>query len=91
MIKMYGVDSDKVNLLQNGIDFDLFESGPESTVSRKALGLRRDDIILGTVGNFRAEKNQKLLVQALGLLNGGNRKFKAVFIGDGPIFHSPER
>jgi len=84
MIKMYGVNSDKVNLLQNGIDVALFESGSERTVSRKALGLSWNDIILGTVGNFRSEKNQKLLVQALKLLNRIEPRFRAVFVGDGP-------
>jgi len=84
MINRYGVNSDNVNPLQNGIDVDLFESGSERTVPRKALGLSRDDIILGTVGNFRSEKNQKLLVQALKLLNRRDPRFRAVFVGDGP-------
>ena len=91
MINRYGVNSDNVNPLQNGIDVDLFESGSERTVPRKALGLSQDDIILGTVGNFRSEKNQKLLVQALKLLNRREPRFRAVFVGDGPCKAEVER
>jgi len=45
--------------------------------------LRPQDIVFGTVGNLRQEKNQELLIRALAIMKDKGRSFKALFIGDG--------
>jgi len=82
--EIYNVEEKRLALVLNGIDVNLFKKGREKTVSRKSLGLRPQDIVIGTVGNLRKEKNQELLIRALAIMKDMGRSFKALFVGDGP-------
>ena len=82
--EIYNVEEKRLALVLNGIDVNLFKKGREKTVSRESLGLRPQDIVIGTVGNLRKEKNQELLIMALAIMKDRGRSFKALFIGDGP-------
>ena len=81
---VYGVEEQRVTLILNGIDDNLFKKAKEETVRRASLGLKAQDIIIGTVGNLRKEKNQELLIRALAIIKDRGGSFKALFIGDGP-------
>jgi len=82
--EIYNVEEKRLALVLNGIDVNLFKKGREKTISRESLGLRPQDIVFGTVGNLRKEKNQELLIRALAIMKDRGRSFKALFIGDGP-------
>lgn len=81
--KVYGVEERKCALIVNGIDLERFRNGNRATI-RAQLGLGTDDVVIGTVGNLRQEKNQGLLIQALALLQEWGLSFKGVLVGDGP-------
>jgi len=81
----YGIEEKRIGLVVNGIDINRFKKAKEETVNRAALDLKPHDIVVGTVGNLRREKNQELLIRALALISRSSKSFKAVFIGDGPL------
>ena len=82
--EIYNVEEKRLALVLNGIDVNLFKKCRAKTVSRESIGLRPQDIVIGTVGNLRKEKNQGLLIRALAIMKDRGRSFKALFIGDGP-------
>ncbi|WP_243373854.1 glycosyltransferase [Geotalea sp. SG265] len=71
-------------LTLNGIDMDRFNPSGDRMVLRESLGLKADDVVVGTVGNLRREKNQALLIRAIALLKEWGRGCRGVIVGDGP-------
>ena len=53
----------KISLIINGIDLMRFKS-IDSTMLKKQLGFKSDDILIGMVANIRPEKNHKILISA---------------------------
>lgn len=84
LYNVYNVDKERLALVQNGIDLNQFKKNNEKTISRKSLGLKENDIVIGIVGNLRIEKNQQLLIRALALLSKTSKKYKIVLVGNGP-------
>lgn len=82
--KVYAIGDGKAALTPNGIDVDLFKAGANASSMRASLGLKPDDVVIGTVGNLRVEKNQALLIRAIALLKEWALPYKAVIVGDGP-------
>lgn len=81
--KVYRVEERKSALIPNGIDMDRFRNSGGALV-RARLGLKTDELVIGTVGNLRQEKNQGLLLRAVALLQERGLPYKAVLVGDGP-------
>lgn len=74
----------KLRIINNGIDLDKF-SYDENTRNkiRNGLGILEDEILIGHVGRFSYEKNQKLLIEIMDRLNKHNEKVKLLLIGSG--------
>ena len=60
---MIGVRRNKVHLIKNGIDIQLFENAKRSDL-RRELNIGERAKIIGMVANIRSEKNHKLLISA---------------------------
>ena len=76
----------KVTYLPNGIDTARF-SPPTLEASRRArhaLGLDPSELVVGTVGHLRAEKNQARLLRAFAAL-ARRRPARLLLVGDGPL------
>jgi len=84
------VDSDKVAYIPNGCDISEFYPGKDAEVRRK-LGIREDDIVVGTVGSLVELKDQKSLIEAFGRLAGPRNNIKLMLVGDGPMRNELER
>jgi glycosyltransferase involved in cell wall biosynthesis len=54
---------DKIYFINNGIDVELYRERNGNKL-REELGIKKDEIVLGMVGNLRPEKNHKLLISA---------------------------
>jgi glycosyltransferase involved in cell wall biosynthesis len=54
---------DKIYFINNGIDLEPYR-GRNGDRLREELGIKRKEIVLGSVGNLRREKNHKLLISA---------------------------
>jgi glycosyltransferase involved in cell wall biosynthesis len=70
----------RVRYLPNGVDLERFRPAPRrdgEAASREA------DVVVGTVGHFRPEKNQAMLVEAFARCRHRPRA-RLVLVGDGP-------
>jgi glycosyltransferase involved in cell wall biosynthesis len=82
--RAYAMVGSKAVLTPNGIDMGRFAPVGDRIKLRESLGLKGDDLVVGTVGNLRREKNQALLIRALALLKEWGKHYRAVIVGDGP-------
>jgi glycosyltransferase involved in cell wall biosynthesis len=81
--KEYGLGESKAAYIPNGIDMKLFR--PQGGAGlRASMGIKETDLVIGTVGNLRPEKNQALLIRAAGLLKEWGFSSRIVVVGDGP-------
>ncbi len=82
-IKKTGIS--KVKVILNGIDFQNLQSGNISTITRKSLGIKNDDIVVLTVGSYTDQKHQMAI---LGIAEQMIKKYKNMkFLCAGPILN----
>jgi glycosyltransferase involved in cell wall biosynthesis len=75
----------KVITIPNGIDFVRFESNLLSkNEARTKLGLKQDNIVIGSVSNFYAPKNIPAYIDTIRDVIDQNPSLHFVLIGDGP-------
>lgn len=80
---LYGAAADRAMLIPNGIDISAYAFDPAVRERVRAeLGIG-DDIVVGCVGRFRAEKNQAFLVGVLKELLRREVSARIMFLGDG--------
>ncbi len=80
---LYGANK-PYTVINNGItsrDYLFSRSAREDI--RAYLDIDDDCLVIGHIGEFNEQKNQKFLVDVAGILDSKNRKFKMVLIGDG--------
>ena len=79
------VNSDKVFILPNAIDLNRFIFSEEKRMQlRIKLGIEKKDFVIGNIGRFVKQKNQKFLIDVLSQLSR-NQSVKLVFIGSGEL------
>ncbi len=76
---VWSIPSTRVEHFENGIDLTRFS--PDGPVDRSYAG--EDEVVIGSVGALRAEKNLKRLVRVFHRAADG-RNAKLVIVGDGP-------
>lgn len=75
-----------VHVLIHGIDLATVRTGREArTEARARLSLGEGELVVGTVGNFTAKKDHRLLVGAVALLHAGGLGARLVLVGSGPL------
>ena len=73
----------------NAIDLERFAFRPEKRDALRArLGIGRDEIVLGHVGRFHAQKNHEFLVELLAALNQNSSKYRLLMVGGGDRLES---
>ncbi|CAN5558094.1 glycosyltransferase family 4 protein [soil metagenome] len=72
-----------IRFLPNGVDTEMFTPGSTAD-ARRRLNLPADDLIIGTVGHLRAEKNQERLLRAFAKLST-TQPARLLFVGGGPL------
>lgn len=80
LVKGWGVDSDKIHVIYNGIDFKSLDITREE--ARKKIGIHGNIII--TAGRLVSWKGFKMLIKIMPQLLGLNQFFRLVIIGNGP-------
>lgn len=79
-------------IVRSGIDIASFRKGTRSRAAvRRELGLRRDDAVVGTVGNFKPQKAPLDFVNAAALVARAVPRAKFVMVGDGELRAGAER
>jgi glycosyltransferase involved in cell wall biosynthesis len=86
-----GIAEERIIVIQNGVDIDLFSGGYNTYGLRKELsdchGVHIDDdcMVIGSIGSLKIQKNQIMLLEALNEMKGiTNNKQAVLFIGVGP-------
>lgn len=68
-------------VLKNGINCEEFEFDYQARMTiRQELSIKESDIVLGHIGHFNFQKNQKFIIDLISKLSD---EYKAVLIGDG--------
>ncbi|HEX2458408.1 MAG TPA: glycosyltransferase [Vicinamibacterales bacterium] len=75
---------ERIRVIRNGIDTTRFTPARRETARRK-LGLRDDDVAVGTAGRLVPVKDQATLLAALARLTSEGVRFRAILAGDGPL------
>ncbi|MGH7987471.1 MAG: glycosyltransferase family 4 protein [Candidatus Binataceae bacterium] len=67
-----GVASERITIIPSGVDCERFSPASESvrTRARAALGLREDEVAIGTVAALEPRKGHRLLLEAIARLAG---------------------
>ena len=81
--KVWWLPERKIVYLPNGVDTRRFTPG-SAPVLRERLGFRPGEVVVGTVGHLRAEKNQGRLLEAFAA-TCRDRPAKLLLMGDGPL------
>jgi glycosyltransferase involved in cell wall biosynthesis len=81
--KKWWLPQKHIRFLPNAVDTDLFTPG-SSAEARQRLGLHADDLIVGTVGHLRSEKNQERLLRAFAKL-ATTKPARLLLVGAGPL------
>lgn len=84
LIKM-GVQNDKIVVIHNGVDLDVFQPRQSDARLYDALGIGENRPVIGTVGRMVTEKGQIHLIEALPYLRDRWPMLRCLFIGTGPL------
>lgn len=86
LVRIESVNTDKVALIENGIDLDHFVRPDRQTLERERvlLGLSGHTVI-GTVGNLHAIKGHAYLVASAREVMASVPRVKFLIVGDGPL------
>ncbi len=80
---VWRLPSNRVCYLPNGVDTTRFSPG-DGQVLRRRLGWGPSEVVVGTVGQLRGEKNQDRLLRNWAAVAAG-RRTRLVIVGDGPM------
>ena len=84
IIKKYNIDKDKLFVINNGANTDIFK--PMDKIScRSKLGLRKDLFYVGFVGSFAPWQGLEILVKAAIILKGRSININYIIVGDGEM------
>lgn len=79
-----GVPASKIELVPNGVALERFGNS-DGAEMRSGWGVAPNDIVVGYLGMFRAEKRPQLLLEAVELMDVSDLPARVVFAGDGPL------
>jgi len=81
----YHIPQEKIQTILNGVDTSFFKQDKDlRQTTRLKLGLRDDDIVIGTIGRLCYEKNYSTLLRAVALVARGHSRVHLLLVGDGP-------
>lgn len=73
-------------VLNNGIDTDRFRFSPDDrTEIRQNLGVDKEALLIGHVGNFVEQKNHRFLIDIFHCFKKEHPSSKLLLLGDGPL------
>jgi glycosyltransferase involved in cell wall biosynthesis len=80
------VPRSKVDVVQNGIDVDMFADGQSPAAVRLPMGIPAGALVIGTVGRLVEVKQQNRLIEAYAALRSRGRHANTwlLIVGDGP-------
>ncbi len=86
LIKQENLNPNKVMVVYDCVDPDFLKTRATRSEERMKLGVSNDTFVVGTVGNLREEKGQKILFYALKQVLVEYENTKLFIVGDGPLY-----
>lgn len=74
-----------MEIIENGVDMELFLIESELSKLRKELRISNDQQVVGTVARFCPQKGYEYLIRAVRIVINTNPSVKFLFIGDGEL------
>jgi sugar transferase (PEP-CTERM/EpsH1 system associated) len=87
----YRLDEDRVRVIPNGVDIDVFRPSDRRRELRAEFALPLDDLIIGNVARLDPVKNHTVMLRALTRLRESGAAPLLVLIGEGLERHRLER
>jgi glycosyltransferase involved in cell wall biosynthesis len=84
LVRQEGFPADKVRVIPNGVDVQLFGGRYDVAAIRRSLGLEESTPVVGIVAALRAEKNHALFLRAAQRVVAQVPTAKFLIVGDGP-------
>ncbi|MCH1625113.1 glycosyltransferase family 4 protein [Ferdinandcohnia quinoae] len=82
MLVRFGIKSEKITTIYNGIDFDIELT---TTISRKQIGLSDEDFVITMVARLHPIKGHIIAFEAIHKLVSSGKNVKLLLIGNGPL------
>jgi glycosyltransferase involved in cell wall biosynthesis len=73
----------KVRILHNGVDHSLFTGAVDGDLKAQ-LGLHEHELVVGTLGGLRPEKDHETFLRAASVVSERNPRARFMLVGDGP-------
>lgn len=84
LIRVYRIPASKIELIQNGIDIELWQNVADKAKSLERLKLSSEFKYLGMVGRMVAFKGHEYAIQAMPEIIDFDPNVRLVIVGDGP-------
>jgi len=78
-----GQDLDRIEVVNNWVDFSSREITVNAAETRAKFGLARDEIVIGCIGRMHPQKAQEFLIRAFRALVPDYPQLRLVLVGDG--------
>ncbi|MDP3790622.1 MAG: glycosyltransferase family 4 protein [Candidatus Omnitrophota bacterium] len=82
----FGINSERIGLIHNGVDMDKFSknfSNDEISKLKRSITLKEGPVV-GTIGRLSSVKGQKFLIEAMKNVISKNNLAQCLIIGEGP-------
>jgi len=81
----YHIPAKKIQTIRNGVDTEYFKHDKNlRQATRQNLGIRDDNVVIGTIGRLCYEKNYETLLRAIALIVNKHSSIQLIMVGDGP-------
>ena len=84
-LEAQGVPADRIVVIHNALNLDRRPAAAPRDVVRRAWNVSPDEIVVGTVALFKAQKGLTFLVEAARVAIAANPRIRFVHMGDGPL------
>jgi len=85
VIKQEKIDLSKVQVINNGIDLDIFSRKENNENLKQELGIHEDYCVITAVGTLSDKKGQKYFLKAAHKISDDFNKTRFILVGNGPI------
>jgi len=85
------VPSEKIAVIQNGLDSDLLMSEPDCKGTRQPLPTSKENTVFAVIGRLYPDKGHRFFLQAFSNVQKRNPQIQALFVGEGPFREQIEK
>ncbi|MDQ3818364.1 MAG: glycosyltransferase family 4 protein, partial [Acidobacteriota bacterium] len=78
-----GVSADKIAVVPNAVDVELFQPLKRDRRLARKLGIKRDELVLGYVSSFSSYEGIRFLIKATAILIERGYRVRCLLVGDG--------